>query len=322
MIVTVTPNPSVDRTLEVDAIVRGDVVRSRGLQVDPGGKGINVARALVNNGVDALAVLPVGGAEGRQLVDLLRDRGIDTAVVFIEQPIRANISLVEPDGTVTKINEAGPVLTADEIEALLDATATAAVGADWVATCGRLPAGAPDDVHARIVARAHAAGARAAVDTSGRPLLAALAAGPDLVKPNRDELAEAAGTPILTHGDAVVAARHLQTLGARDVLVSLGPDGALLVTADRVLLATPLGVQPVSSVGAGDSTLAGYLTASDPADALRTAVAYGTAAVQLPGTAMPGPDDLHPELVRVTDQIDLDAPLTGVPGEDARLGVR
>lgn len=324
MIVTVTPNPSVDRTLEVDGIVRGEVVRSRGLRVDPGGKGINVARALVNNGIDAVAVLPAGGAEGRQLVELLRDRGIDSTVVPIAGAIRANISLVEPDGTVTKINESGPVLSSDELDALLDVTADAAVGADWVVTCGRLPAGAPDDLHASLAARARAAGARVAVDTSGRPLLAALAAEPDLIKPNRDELAEATGTTIDTVGAAVAAARRLQTLGARDVLVSLGVDGALLVARDVVHLATHPSVQPVSSVGAGDSALAGFLTASDPIGALRAAVAYGTAAVQLPGTALPTPADLHPELVRVTDLIDLDAPLSGGArgGEVARLGVR
>lgn len=324
MIVTVTPNPSVDRTLEIDALERGSVVRSRSGQVDPGGKGINVTRALMANGLETLAVLPAGGAEGRQLVDLLATAGLASRVVPIAGAVRANISLVEPGGTVTKINESGPVLTAEETDALLDATAEAAVGATWVVSCGSLPDGAPDHLHAQIVARAHTAGARAAVDTSGRPLLAALAAGPDLIKPNREELAEAIGQPITTLGEAVSAARQLQALGARTVLVSLGADGALLVGDGPVLHGTCPVAAPVSSVGAGDSTLAGFLTREDPTDALRAAVAFGAAAVQLPGSSLPGPHDLHPELVRVTELLDPEQPLQGGrSGDDRpRLGVR
>lgn len=325
MIVTVTPNPSVDRALEIDALVRGGVVRSRTRRVEPGGKGINVTRALVGIGVEAQAVVPVGGAEGRQLVDLLDFHGIRPRTVPIDGPVRANVSLVEPDGTVTKINEPGPVLRAVEVAELLAVTADLAVGADWVVSCGSLPAGAPTDLHAQVVVRGRAAGARVAVDTSGRPLLDAVASAPDLVKPNLDELAEAAGGPMGTLGDAVAAANRLRARGAVAVLASLGADGALLATADGVWHATSPVARPVSSVGAGDATLAGYLSAADagPADALRTAVAFGAAAVQLPGTSMPGPDDLHPELVRVTDQLDLDRPLTGAPQVDdtARLGV-
>lgn len=324
MIVTVTPNPSVDRTLEVDRLHRGHVVRSHSVQVDPGGKGINVVRALVGNGVHAVAVVPVGGAEGRQLVDLLHERDITPRVVPIAGANRANIALVEPDGTVTKINEPGPTITTVEIEALITATATAAIGASWVVTCGSLPDGAPDDLHARIVAQAHAAGARVAVDTSGPPLLAALAARPDLVKPNLDELAEAVGAQVATLGEAVDAAHRLQALGARQVLASLGPDGAILV-GDGVVLHASCHVQrPVSSVGAGDSSLAGFLTSDDPVTALRTAVAFGAAAVQLPGSSLPNPHDLHPEDVRVTDDLDRDRPLTGPRRDEERprLGVR
>lgn len=319
MIVAVTPNPSVDRALEIDGLHRGDIVRSRSRRVEPGGKGINVVRALAGLGVLAEAVVPVGGAEGRQLVELLEFHGIRPRTVPIGGPVRANVSLVEPDGTVTKVNEPGPVLTAAELAELLAVTADLAGGAAWVVTCGSLPAGAPDDLHAQVVRRARAAGARTAVDTSGQPLLAALEAAPDLIKPNLDELAQATGGPLTTLGDTVVAARKLQALGAGTVLASLGADGAVLVTGDDAWHGTCPVDHPVSSVGAGDATLAGYLSAADarPADALRTAVAFGAAAVQLPGTSMPGPDDLHPELVRVTDVVDLDRALTSARrGED------
>lgn len=318
MIVTLTPNPSLDRTLAVDHLARGEVLRSASAQVDPGGKGINVARALIANDLEAVAVLPVGGPEGHQLVDLLSARGIPTRSTPITGHVRANISLVEPDGTTTKVNEPGPVLSGVEVTALLDRTAeTAQTGAAaWVASCGSLPDGAPVDLHAQVVRLARRVGARVAVDTSGAPLLAAVAEGPDLVKPNAEELAQAAGMAITTIGEAVGAAEKLRAMGAHAVLASLGPDGAVLVTDAGTLHATCPVHQPVSTVGAGDATLTGFLVGhlADPGDhrsALRLAVAFGAAAVQLPGSTMPGPADLSPDAVVVTDDPVLDRPLAG-----------
>ncbi|HUG86752.1 MAG TPA: 1-phosphofructokinase [Euzebya sp.] len=309
MIVSVTPNPSVDRTLVVDHLVRGEVVRAGRAQVDPGGKGINVVRVLTANGVPAIAVLPVGGAEGRQLVDLLTTAGIRTHRTPITGAIRANVSIVEPDGTVTKLNEAGPVLTRAEVTALLDATRACAADAGWVVCCGSLPDGVGDDFTADVVRSAQAVGARAAVDTSGAPLLAALPAGPDLIKPNLEELADAVGEPVVTLGDAVAAAQQLRSRGACNVLASLGADGAILVSEGLRLHAEASVSHPVSAVGAGDATLAGFLTRTDPVQALRAAVAWGAAAVQLPGSTMPGPADIHLDRVRVTDDLDLTRPL-------------
>jgi 1-phosphofructokinase len=261
VIISLTPNPSVDRTIEVDELVRGAVLRAQAARVDPGGKGVNVARALVANGVEARAVLPLGGAEGRQLADLLDGEGIDVVRVPIAGAVRANVSIVEPDGTVTKINEPGPVLSAAELDALVAATVAAAAGADWVAVSGSLPPGAPTDLYARLVTRLHAVGVRVAVDGSGPPLARALAAGPDLVKPNAEELAEASGMVIVTLGDAITAAAELRRRGASAVLASLGPDGALLVDGDRTLHGEALVVERHSTVGAGDAALAGVLGA-------------------------------------------------------------
>src|SRR5919106_2628337 len=102
VIVTLTANPSVDRTLEIPALERGEVVRATAARVHPGGKGVNVARALVANGISARAVLPTGGREGDQLLDLLSSRGVAVVPVPIAGPIRENVTVVEPDGTVTK----------------------------------------------------------------------------------------------------------------------------------------------------------------------------------------------------------------------------
>lgn len=313
MIVTVTANPSVDRTLAVAALERGAVLRATAHQLDPGGKGINVARALHRHGHDVRAVLPSGGPDGARLVDLLRTSGVTPVVVPIGGEVRANVTIVEPDGTTTKVNERGPTLSIAEVGALLDATAAAATGATWVVVSGSLPPGAPDDLVAELVARARASGSRTAVDTSGAPLAAAVLTGPDLVKPNTEELAEVTGRTLRTVGDALEAARELHTGGVATVLASLGSVGALLVDASGARHAHLHVARTRSSVGAGDATLAGYLLAADdgPAAALASAVAFGAAAVALPGSRMPGPEDIRLDLVTTTTDLPLERPLDG-----------
>jgi 1-phosphofructokinase len=300
-VVTVTPNPSLDRTLEVEALTPGEMLRAGATHVDAGGKGVNVSRALVANGHPSRAVLPLGGFEGKQLASLLDDLGIEVVVVPIAEPIRLNVTIVEPDGSVTKVNAPGPTVSDAEVRALLDGTVRAARGAAWVAACGSLPPGAPEDLYARLVTAIRNEGVRVAVDTSGAALEAVLASGPDLVKPNQDELAAVSGTPVETFGDVIAGAEKLRAHGVRAVLVSLGPDGAVLVEDDigAVHAETPP-IIPRSTVGAGDALLAGFLSAGGQGpEALAEAVAWGAAACRLPGTAMPGPEDLDRSGVEV-----------------------
>jgi 1-phosphofructokinase len=310
MIVTLTANPSVDRTIEVDALARGAVLRARASRVDPGGKGVNVSRALAANGRKTCAVLPAGGWEGDQLAALLAPEDVPVALVPVGGAIRANVSVVEPDGTVTKLNEPGPTLSEAELEAVSAVTVATAAGAGWVAASGSLPPGAPVDFYARLTARLGAASVRVAVDTSGPPLADALPARPDLVKPNREELAEATGLPVTTLGEAAAAADQLRRRGARTVLASLGADGALLVDDAGAVHGAAAVPRPRSAVGAGDAMLAGFLAGggSGP-DALAEALAWGAAATSLPGSRMPRPDDLDPSAVRISTRIDPDRPL-------------
>lgn len=293
MIVTLTPNPSVDRTVTVHSFEHGGVMRASETREDPGGKGLNVSRALALHGTPTTAVLPVGGLYGRLMLDLLAPLDLVVRPVLIGEAIRANIAIVEPDGTTSKVNELGPRLAPDELAGLRDAVREARADAGWVVCCGSLPPDVPDDWYAEVVRSCRADGMKVAVDSSGAPLIAALAAGPDLIKPNRIELAEAVGRSLPTVGAVVDAARELVAGGVGAVVISLGRDGALLVDADQVVQATARVEHPVSTVGAGDSLLAGYLHAissgADSATALRTAVAFGAAAVALPGSEMPGP---------------------------------
>jgi 1-phosphofructokinase len=304
MILTVTPNPSLDRTYEVPALERGEVVRATGERMDPGGKGVNVSRAVAAAGRRTVAVLPLGGAPGAVVAELLAVQDIEVTAVRIAGATRSNIALAEPDGVLTKINAPGPELTAAEQELLLETVREQSRDADWIACCGSLPRGLAPAWYADVVARAHAGGARIALDTSGRALLEALRERPDVVKPNAEELAEAVGRPLSTVGDAVKAAEELRGMGAGAVLASLGADGQLLVDGAGTWFGSARVDVVRSNVGAGDSSLAGFLIAggSGP-EALASAVAHGAAAVQLPGSVMPSPDDLDPSAVTVTAEV-------------------
>lgn len=312
MIVTVTFNPSVDRTIGIDALRRGEVHRATGARVDPGGKGVNVARALAGHGLKACAVVALGGAEGRQLADLLAEVGIEVVAVPVAGASRSNVTVVEPDGTTTKLNEPGAALSAAEVEGVVDAAVEAAADADWLVASGSLPPGAPADVYGRLVARLAGTRTKVAVDTSGEALAASLPAGPHLVKPNDVELAECVGRQLHTLGDVVDACHALRERGAGAVLASLGAAGAVLVDDAGVRHARGQAAVPVSSVGAGDALLAGFLAAGgEGTDALLDAVAWGSAAVTLPGSRMPAPEHLRRQDVVLSPAVDPDLPLPG-----------
>ncbi|MBX6389738.1 MAG: 1-phosphofructokinase [Frankia sp.] len=315
MIVTLTLNPSLDRAIEIAELTRGSVIRASAAHLDPGGKGVNVTRALLANGVPSLAVIPCGGANGDQLIRLLKHAGVAVLAVPVSGQTRSNVSLVEGDGTVTKINEPGAPLSASDLEAVAEIVLDAAGEADWVAMCGSLPPGVPVDVYAQLARRFTAAGIRVAVDTSGPALLAAVSAGPHLVKPNREELAEAVGAPLETIDDVIGAAQQLRDWGAGTVLASLGRHGAVLVDAKGVLVGESPVQQARSAVGAGDAMLAGFLSRGGGVDGagpevMREALAWAAAAVRLPGSGMPGPDDIRREAVQIHDKPDRARPLS------------
>jgi 1-phosphofructokinase len=290
--------------------------------VEAGGKGINVSRNLVANGAASRAVAPVGGPSGEQFISLLEGSGIDLVCVPVAGAVRMNVSLAEAGGSGTKINASGPRLSGDETDRLLDRTSEVADGASWLAVCGSLPPGAPDDLHARAVALGREAGCRVAVDTSGAPMRVVLGVdpedSPDLVKPNLEELAWIVGRRLHSFGEVVSAAKEVRAAGVETVLVSLGADGAILVDGDGVLHADTPPFTPASAVGAGDALLAGFLSGNLEANhgesretSLVEAVAWGAAAARLPGSRGPGPGDLERESVRLHGSLDVDRQLKG-----------
>jgi len=316
MIVTVTPNPSIDRTVTLPGeLVRGAVHRGSSGSSEPGGKGVNVARALTLAGLDVVAVLPAG--EHDPILAALRAINVHFHAVPIMGAVRTNLAITENDGTTTKINEPGAVIAAADIEGLARAVIDRAQSARWVVLSGSIPPGMSQSWYSDMVAALQPLGCKVAVDTSDGPLDALAAdlerAAPDLIKPNSEELAGLVGVTAeslenaVARGDAepvVTAARHLIDRGVGAVLATLGAAGAVLVDTDGAWLATPPPISPRSTVGAGDSSLAGYVRAdvegATAPERLRMAVAYGSGAAALPGSALPSPAQLNLDGVTIT----------------------
>ncbi|GJF08189.1 1-phosphofructokinase [Mycolicibacterium cyprinidarum] len=325
MIVTVTPNPSIDRTVTLPSpLTRGAVHRIGSVTSQAGGKGVNVARALTLAGVEALALLPA--ATNDPLLSALQSAGVAYRVVPTIEPARTNLTITEQDGTTTKLNEPGAELDTTAVRALTDAVLEAATDAAWVVMSGSLPPGVPNGWYGDIVALLASQPCRIAVDTSDAPLAALVASldhgAPDLIKPNAEELAGVLGySPLaleaaVAQGDpepVVAAARRLIDRGIGAVLATLGAAGAVLVDQNGAWLATPPPITPRSTVGAGDSSLAGYVRAevggAVPPQRLQMAVAYGSAAAALPGTTLPTPAEIDLNAVQVTSISPITTPI-------------
>ena len=307
MIITVTPAPSLDRTYTASAFREGQVNRADSSVVEASGKGVNVSRALAASGVDTVAVLPLGGAEGRQLAELLTQEAVPYLAIPTEAATRTNMTLAVAGRPATKMNAPSSALayrTWTDLRAAVQNLLQQHAGA-WLLCSGSVPPGA-DDLPAQLVELAHRCGARSAVDSSGAALRAAIEASPDLIAPNHLELAELVGvdprnldpdgSPGAGSSLVEMAAAWAQTIAARidgAVLATLGASGAVYADAVGVWHALAPPIVPVNTVGAGDALLAGFLSvtaASDgaptqPGGALATAVAWGTSACSMPGTS-------------------------------------
>ena len=310
MIVTLTANPSVDRTVELDGpLVRGAVHRVTAVTSQAGGKGVNISRAAVAAGLATMAVLPCEPDD--PFVHELLAAGIDARPHAHAGTLRVNLTITEPDGTTTKLNSPGPDATPELLERLRETLLARGPEAEWTVLAGSLPPGAPARWYADLVADLRAAGARVAVDTSDAPLAALVTelprSAPDLIKPNGEELASITGGDADAVEDdpsvAVAAARQLVDRGVGAVLATLGGSGAVLVTAEGAWHATAPPTVVQSTVGAGDSALFGYvrgdLEGLGPDGRLALAVAYGSAAASLPGTTIPQPHQVNADLVHV-----------------------
>ncbi|QSQ18768.1 1-phosphofructokinase family hexose kinase [Pyxidicoccus parkwayensis] len=289
-IVTLTLNPAIDVATSVPEVTPEHKLRCGPVLRDPGGGGINVARVVRELGGDSIAVYTRGGPTGHLLEHLLEEKGLLRRSIPIHGYTRESFTVAE--GTSAREYRfilPGPTLTEHEWQRCLDAVAEVAVGAAFIVASGSLPLGVPEDFYARVARLGKKQGVRVVVDTNGPPLRAALEEGVYLAKPNRRELRDLTGMKTEDLVTQAAAARELVAKGRAEVLaVSMGADGALLTTREAQIRALTPPVETHSSVGAGDSFVAGLTLAlargKSPEEALRWGIASGTGALLSQGT--------------------------------------
>ncbi|MFT3858667.1 MAG: 1-phosphofructokinase family hexose kinase [Aquabacterium sp.] len=279
-ILTLTMNPALDLSTEVVKVEPVHKLRCAPACVHPGGGGINVARVAHRLGGEVLAVFPVGGVVGDSLRQLLAAEGVPCQAVPIAGETRESFSVHETaSGQDFRFVLPGPTLTQAEAQACLAALAAQCRAGDWLVASGSLPPGVPPAFIGQLARLAHERGCQLVVDTSGPALVEALKTGVSLVKPSLRELREFTGLPLSDEAQWLAAARDLIAQGcAQTVALSLGEQGAMLVTATQAWRAPALSVDVASTIGAGDSFLAGLVWALAAGRLLEDAFAYGMAA--------------------------------------------
>ena len=281
MIYTVTFNPSLDYVVQVDDFAVGEINRTRTESIYPGGKGINVSLVLQNLGLSSVALGFTAGFSGAEIERLLQEAGCQCDFIAVKAGYsRINTKIIS--GAETALNGQGPQLSEAELAALFNKLRRLTQD-DVLVLAGSIPASLPDNIYEQILELLQPVGTRVVVDATGDLLLKVLKYRPFLIKPNHEELGEFFGRgPLLTEEEILAAAQRLQQQGARNVLVSRGANGALLLDENGKMhkQASPKGTL-VNSVGAGDSMvagfLAGYLQTQDYDAALRLGVAAGSA---------------------------------------------
>jgi len=289
VIVTVTPNPVLDRTLTVPRIVFNEVTRTTTVQLDWGGKGFNVSRALQALGVESVAMGFIGGATGQTLERGLDDLGIATDFAHTAGETRTNVVVREADSErYIKVNEAGPTVQAEEVFAFFERVIEKARPGDIWVLAGSLPPGVPAHFYAQLIGLLRLHRVRVFLDSSGEPLRLGCAAAPYLAKPNAIEATQVTKIEIRPQG-ALEAAKHFLHQGIELVALSLGADGLLLASEEQAVWARPPAVVARNPTGAGDALLAGIIWASVrgmPLEEMaRWGVASGTVSASRKGVA-------------------------------------
>ncbi len=278
MIYTVTLNPSIDFIVRLDNLELGSVNRMDSDDKYAGGKGINVSRILKRLDIDNTATGFIGGFTGRFVEEGLVSEGISTNFVQVEEDTRINVKIKA--GEETEINGAGPAISNAKLEEL-EAILAGLTSEDTVVFAGSAPSSLGNQVYNTLIPIAKQAGAEVVCDFEGQTLLDSLAYSPLLVKPNNHELADIFNVELNGLADIEKYAREILAKGAKNVIISMAGDGALLVTPEAAYFAKPIKGNVKNSVGAGDSMVAGFtgefVKSGDPVEALKWGVACGTA---------------------------------------------
>jgi 1-phosphofructokinase len=309
MIITVTMNPAIDKTVDLGKMEHGGLNRVNNVIMDAGGKGINVSKTIKALGGETIATGFVGGSGGVLIKKVLQDQGIQADFVEIKNEIRTNLKIVEADGNVTEFNEPGPIVDEDEYEQLTNKLLGYANKDALFVLAGSIPNGISKQVYGSLTLKLKEKGAKVCVDADGELFINSLDAAPDIIKPNRHELEE------YFHKDYRVDTEELVTMGQQlldkgihMVAISLGQMGALFLSKEKVLQCPGVKVDAHSTVGAGDAMVAalsyGIYQGLNLEECAKLGIATSAGAVTTKGTKPPT-RGLVDELIKKVEVITL-----------------
>lgn len=298
-IVTLTLNPALDKSTEIERLMPEDKLRCSPPTWEPGGGGINVSRAIKQLGGESLCIYLAGGPSGEKIEALLAAEGINQRRIHSKAETRENLVVFETSTQKQyRFGMPGAVVTQKELDTCLEVILNLPEDVEFLVASGSLPEGVPDDFYGTIARLTQDRGIRCVVDTSGKALLKAAEQGVCLLKPNLSELSQMAGKEHINALEQEEIAKEVINKGKASVLaVSLGPRGAMLATKDHIEYVVPPTVKQMSTVGAGDSMVAGMVLAfslgKPLTDMIRWGVAAGTAATMTPGSELCRREDVE-----------------------------
>nr|WP_297174235.1 1-phosphofructokinase [uncultured Agathobaculum sp.] len=289
MIITVTLNPALDKTVSIPDFLPGTANHITAVRTDPGGKGLNVSKVIARLGGASTAVALLGGATGRRIAKEMDVPGITCRFTMTASETRTNLKIVDPARhTNTDLNEPGPTVSPDTLCSMLAEVTAALCPGDIVVLSGSLPQGVPTDTYGVWTAACRKAGALVFLDADGEALAHGVAAKPYLIKPNTHELSQLVGRTLAHIDDLLAAARGIIASGVARVVVSMGKNGALFISREQVYRAEGISVPIGSTVGAGDSMVAALAYAAacgmDDENTARLAIAASAASVECCGS--------------------------------------
>jgi 1-phosphofructokinase len=307
VIITVTLNPAIDKTMTINNFQSGKVNRESGVRIDMGGKGINVSKTIQALGGESTAIGILAGNAGGFIRKELDRMGIEHQFIGIDGETRTNIKIVDPvQGSVTDINENGPFLPLEVLKDFEELTMDLLTETSLVVFSGSVPQNVDKDIYKRLVDRAKEKGAKTILDADGELLLEGVKAGPYLVKPNVHELERLFSTQLDSIEKIITHSRKLFDYGVHHVVVSLGEEGAVFINPKQAVLAKGIKVEVKSTVGAGDAMVAAIAMALDRGasleETIRWAVAASAANVMTEGTQAPSLDEVMRLIKEVTFQ--------------------
>jgi 6-phosphofructokinase 2 len=291
VILTLTINPAIDRTMMVDKLVFEDRGYILSRTEAAGGRGINASHVIHSFGGKTLALLTSGGEIGTRMEQSLASMGFPYEVVRVAADGRVNLTISDQQGLTAKLNERGAPLADAEVAAVRELVEARMKKASWIMLCGSIQPGVPPDIYADLIQIAKSNGVKTLLDTDGEALLRSLESKPTVITPNQPEAERLLGRAILTRTQSLEAVSRIHAMGPETVILSLGSRGAMASSAEGIFEVLPPRVDALCPIGAGDAMGAAFVWALEKKksfpDALRWAVATGTATAVLPGTSFP-----------------------------------